>query len=50
MDTVDASNKTKTTTAITILKNLDFNAPKFGIPGFPPPKLNSTFAINASTL
>jgi len=32
----------------TIVKIADFNPAKFGIPGFPPPKLNSTFAINFS--
>src|SRR5262249_37841940 len=39
-------SKMKPTTTIRIRTNFVFNAPKFGIPGLPPPKLNSTLAIH----
>src|SRR5258705_6453270 len=48
MDVVDANNRMSSTTTPTIVRNLDFNAPRFGMTGFPPPKLNSTLAMNSS--
>src|SRR5258708_28693858 len=48
IDVVEAINRMNTTTTPTMVKNRDFKPLKFGIPGFPPPKLNSTFAIKFS--
>src|SRR3981189_1643036 len=48
MDVVDVNSRMSSATTPTTFRNLDFNAPRFGMTGFPPPKLNSTLAMNSS--